>query len=170
MRSAVISVFLKMLSICCVFLVSCLLGCAVAPTIDRQPGAVAVWDLERLNSPEQSLADLGELLSAQVIATLGESPDFKVIERQRLLLVLEELNIGASDMASPSTCLRVGKMIGAKFMVFGSYFVMDGMMRLDLRMVEVESGRIVKAAERSVSGKDTRTWLNAAREAAQDLL
>jgi curli biogenesis system outer membrane secretion channel CsgG len=137
--------------------------------MDQKPGAVAVWDLENLNPADQTPTDLGELLSAQVIDTLGESGGFKVVERQRLLLVLEELNIGSSDIAAASTRLRVGKIVGAKFMVFGSYFVMDSMMRLDLRMVEVETGKIVKAAERTVSGKDLSTWLNTAREATRDL-
>ena len=82
---------------------------------------------------------------------------------------LQELNIGSSDIADASTRLRVGKIVGAKFMVFGSYFLMDDTMRVDLRMVEVETGKILKAAERTVSGNDLSTWLNAAREAARDL-
>jgi TolB-like protein len=153
-----------------VILLFCFLGCVAAPVVERRPGGVAVWDLERLNATEQAVADLGALLSAQVIDVLGDSEDFQVIERQRLLLVLEELNIGASDLASSKTRLRVGRIIGARFMVFGSYFVMEGTMRLDLRMVEVESGRIMRASERTVSGRNPSAWLNAAREAARDLL
>ncbi len=138
--------------------------------MDQKTGAVAVWDLENLNPAENTYAELGALLSTQVIETLGESAGFTVVERQRLLLVLEELNVGTSDIVSASTRLRIGRIVGAKFMVFGSYFVMDAMMRLDLRMVEVETGRIVKAAERTVSGRDLGVWLNAAREATRDLL
>jgi curli biogenesis system outer membrane secretion channel CsgG len=160
---------LKLIATCQIFLVFYFLGCSTAPAMDRKPGAVAVWDLENLSPVEPNPADLGELLSAQVIDTLGESGGFNVVERQRLLLVLEELNIGSSDIADASTRLRVGKIVGAKFMVFGSYFVMDSTMRLDLRMVEVETGKILKAAERTVSGNDLSTWLNAAREAAREL-
>ena len=162
-------VFLKLIASCQIFLACYFLGCTAAPAMDQKPGAVAVWDLENLSPIEPNPADLGELLSAQVIDTLGESGGFKVVERQRLLLVLEELNIGSSDIADASTRLRVGKIVGAKFMVFGSYFLMDDTMRLDLRMVEVETGKILKAAERTVSGNDLSTWLNAAREAARDL-
>ena len=160
---------LKLITTCHIVLTCYLLGCSVAPAMGQKPGAVAVWDLENLNPAEQTPADLGELLSSQVIDTLGESGGFQVVERQRLLLVLQELNIGSSDIADASTRLRVGKVLGAKLMVFGSYFVMDSTMRLDLRMVDVESGRIVKAAERTVSGNDLSTWINAAREAARDL-
>jgi len=162
-------VLLKLIASYHIFLACYFLGCSIAPAMDQKNGAVAVWDLENLNPVEYSPAELGELLSAQVIDTLGESAGFQVVERQRLLLVLEELHIGTSDLAAASTRLRVGKIVGAKFMVFGSYFVMGSMMRLDLRMVEVETGKIVKAAERTVSGKDLSTWLDAAREAARDL-
>jgi curli biogenesis system outer membrane secretion channel CsgG len=162
-------VLLKLIASCHIFLVCYFLGCSAAPAMDQKPGAVAVWDLENLSPVEQTPTDLGELLSAQVTDTLSESAGFTVVERQRLLLVLQELNIGSSDIADASTRLRVGKIVGAKFMVFGSYFVMGGVMRLDLRMVEVETGKIVKAAERTVSGNDLSTWLNTAREAARDL-
>ena len=67
------------------------------------------------------------------------------------------------------TRLRIGQICGARFMVFGGYFVHRQMMRLDLRLVEVETGRVVKATQKTTSAGNLNSWLKIAREAAQEL-
>jgi len=57
----------------------------------------------------------------------------------------------------------------AQLMVFGGYQVIEEQMRLDLRLVEVETGRIRKAAQKTVSSTDLPGWLNAAKETAAQL-
>ena len=145
-------------------------GCTLAPCMDRQTAAVAVWDLENLNPDEAIGTDMGELLAAKVIETLNESSTFQVVERQRLILALEELTRGSTSMVDESTRLKIGRIVGARFMVFGGYFVLGGMMRLDLRLVEVETGSVVKAAQKTTSAGDLNDWLKAVRQAAEELI
>jgi curli biogenesis system outer membrane secretion channel CsgG len=142
---------------------------SAAPCLDRQTATVAVWDLDNLNPAETTGPDMGELLAAEVIETLKESGAFEVVERERLILVLEELNLSSSSVADESSRLKVGRIVGARFMVFGSYFVLGDMMRLDLRMVEVETGHIVKAAQKASSAGDLAGWLRVVRQAAGEL-
>jgi curli biogenesis system outer membrane secretion channel CsgG len=54
-------------------------------------------------------------------------------------------------------------------MVFGGYQIIGEHMRLDLRLVEVETGKIIKAVQRMSSSSDLSEWLNSAREAAEEL-
>jgi curli biogenesis system outer membrane secretion channel CsgG len=138
--------------------------------MDRQTSAVAVWDLENLNPAETIGPDMGELLAAEVIETLNESGAFQVVERERLILVLEELSLGSSALVDEATRLKIGRIVGARFMVFGGYFVLGNMMRLDLRLVEVETGRVVKAAQKTASAGDLAGWLRIAGQAAGELL
>ncbi|MCP4626771.1 MAG: hypothetical protein GY850_25175 [bacterium] len=145
-------------------------GCTSAPCMARQTPAVAVWDLENLNPDEAIGPDMGELLAAKVIETLKESRAFQVVERERLILALEELNLGSSSLVDEATRLKIGRIMGARFMVFGGYFVLGNMMRLDLRLVEVETGRIVKAAQKTASAGDLAGWLRIARQAAGELI
>lgn len=145
-------------------------GCTTAACKDRQTPAVAVWDLENLNPEEAIGADLGELLAAKVIETLKTSGNMQVVERERLILALEELNLGSSGLADEATRLKIGRIIGARFMVFGGYFIIGGMMRLDLRLVEVETGRVLKAAQKVTAAGDIGGWLNAAEQAAAELI
>jgi curli biogenesis system outer membrane secretion channel CsgG len=147
-------------------------GCTPGPkpVMERQTSTVAVWDLENLNPNAAIGADMGELLAAEVIETFKESSTFQVVERQRLILALEELNLGSSALANEATRLRIGRIVGARFMVFGGYFVLGDMMRLDLRLVEVETGTIVKAAEKTTAAGDLNGWLKATRQAAEELI
>jgi TolB-like protein len=145
-------------------------GCTSAPCMDQQAPAVAVWDLANLNPDEAIGPDMGELLAAKVIETLKESGAFQVVERERLILALEELTLGNSSLVDESTRLKIGRIMGARFMVFGGYFVLGDMMRLDLRLVEVETGSIVKAAQKTTSAGDLNGWLRVAQQAAEELI
>ena len=145
-------------------------GCTSAACKDQRTPAVAVWDLENLNPDDAIGIDMGELLAAKVIETLKASGTLQVVERERLILALEELNLSSSKLADEVTRLRIGRIIGARFMVFGGYFIIGGMMRLDLRLVEVETGRILKAAQKVTAAGDVNGWLNAAGQAAEELI
>ncbi len=154
-----------------------LAGCA-APSAGpvsepaRPPGprSVAVWDMENM-SPDRPLAmDWGELLSSGVIQVFQESGDYAVVEREKLIRVLEELQLGSSALADDETRLKLGQLVGAQQMVFGGYLVVGDMMRLDLRLVEVETGAVVNAAHRTLSAADPVAGLNAAKGAARELI
>ena len=144
-------------------------GCTTAPCMSQQAPVVAVWDLVNLNPDEASGTEMGELLAAKVIETLNESGAFQVVERERLILALEELARGSASIVDESTRLEIGRIVGARFMVFGGYFVLGDMMRLDLRLVEVETGSIVKAAQKTTSAGDLNGWLRVAQQAAKEL-
>ncbi|MGC9323815.1 MAG: CsgG/HfaB family protein [Desulfomonilia bacterium] len=153
--------------------VACLImlysGCA---TVQEHPAAqtVAVWDLEDLSINPGAYPDMGQMLSSQVMETIRQGGSHEVVERQRLLLILEELNLGSSELADETTRLRIGKLAGAGKMVFGGYQVIGQSMRIDLRLVDVSTGRIIKASEKTTSSTDLRGWMNAAQQAARDLL
>ena len=132
-------------------------GCASAPHVENEVCTVAVWDLVNYSQPGTVASDLGELLAAKIIETLKDSGAYEVIERERLILVLEEQNLGTTAIVDESTRLKIGQIVGARCMVFGSYFVVADTMRLDLRLVEVETGNILKAAQKSAKKTAFRT-------------
>lgn len=142
---------------------------AAAPPAPLGPPAVAVWDLEDLGPAGSALPGLGEALAGRVIQVLDAEGGYQVIERERLVRILEELNLGSGELADEETRLRLGRIAGAQRMVFGSYLVIEGTARIDLRLVEVETGRVLAAAERSAAGHDIQEWLGAAGEAAAEL-
>jgi curli biogenesis system outer membrane secretion channel CsgG len=113
--------------------------------------------------------DLGDLLSSRIIETVQQE-GYTTIEREKLEIALRELNLGSSSLADSSTQLRIGRIAGASRMIFGAYQVVGNQMRLDLRVVEVETGRILKSSEKTAGGGDLSGWLKAAEAAAKELI
>lgn len=151
-------------------------SCATQPgtpppaVLPEKTPAIAVWDLENLSPDGSAQVDLGDLLSAKIMEAVRQHHQYALVERQQLQLVLRELDLGSSSLADPATQLRIGKIAGAGLMMFGAYQVVGNQMRLDLRMVEVETGRVLKASERTVGSADLAEWLAAAEAAANELL
>ena len=143
-------------------------GCATTGDEYAGPAAVAVWDLEDLSPGAGGRPDLGQLLSGEIIQALQQA-DVQVVERQKILAIMEELNLGSSSLADDETRLRVGRMIGAREMVFGGYMVVGNSMRIDVRRVDVETGRVMRTSKKTVDARDLAGWLAGAREAAQGL-
>lgn len=139
------------------------------PIEEKKIPTIAVWDMENLSQAESAAFDLGELLSGKVIEALVDSGRWNVVEREELIVALEELNLSSTSMVTDSTRLKIGKIVGAQYMVFGNYMQMMQMMQLNLRLIDVETGLIKKTAQRSTFDEDIGTWLELAKEAANDL-
>ena len=163
-------VFEKTTHFIIIVFVICLAGCATGPSQRNHAVSVAVWDLENLSFDKGNQPDLGQMLSDEIIKTLQQHDGLQMVERQRLLLVLEELNLGSSELADENTRLKVGRMVGAQQMVFGGYQVVGESMRLDLRLVDVSSGKILTAAQKTTGAGDLAGWLRAAAEAAAEIV
>jgi len=147
-----------------------LIGCASRPSVGERGNSIAVWDLDDLSLPKGARPHLGEILSSQIIEVLKGRGDYVVVERQRLLLVLEELRLGTTELIDETTRLKLGKMLGARRMVFGGYQIIGGQMRLDLRVVEVETGKVTKAIHKITPAADLSGWMEGAKKAAEELL
>ena len=143
-------------------------SCASKPELKDGGLTVAVWDLDDLTPASTVRPHLGEIFSGQIIETLKKKGDYTVVERERLILALEELRLGTTKVVDETTRLKLGRMIGARFMVFGGYQIIGNQMRIDLRMVEVETGKIRKAVQKTTSGTDLSHWMDAARKAAEE--
>lgn len=157
--------------IVCLFLsVICLhTSCQTIPDQKTYLNSVAVWDLEDYSRTEILYHNLGELLSTKIIDVFNVSGNWTMVERERLNLALEELNIGTGALASDETRLKVGRLMGVRYMVFGSMMTYGDTMQLNLRMVDVETGRIIKTAEKTTDANDIAAWLEVAGAAANDL-
>src|SRR6185369_13491230 len=57
--------------------------------------------------------------------------------------VVAELKLGRSTLVDASTAAKVGKVVGASHLLTGSVTVAGGKMRLDARLVEVATGRVL---------------------------
>ena len=147
-RAPVVSIFRNFASVLVVFLVvASLSGCAGAP-VERSAPAVAVWDPEDVSPGAGGEQGIGEVLALRIIET-ARARGLSVVERQKLHLAVEELRLGSSALADESTRLRLGKITGARQMVFGGYLTVGNRVRMDLRLVDVETGKVLRTASQT---------------------
>jgi len=160
--------FKTILEFFCIFiLVSCV---SHQYQLKIQHGPLAVWDIENLSPTGEMQTNLGEFLSSGIIQFLSDERGMDIIERQRLVQLLEELNIGSSEIVSQDTKLRLGRLAGARLMIFGGYQRIGSKIRFDLRLVDVETGTVVNTATRTIASQSPDQWLRVVKQLASELV
>jgi TolB-like protein len=149
------------------FLAGALSGCAGDPVIPSAP-AVAVWDPEDVSPGAAGEQGIGEVLALRIVEA-ARARGVSVVERQKLLLAVEELRLGSSALADESTRLRLGRITGARQMVFGGYIAVGNRVRMDLRLVDVETGKVLRTASRTGPAGGIGALLDLCGQAASDL-
>jgi TolB-like protein len=136
---------------------------------DTRPG-IAVVPITNAGSYGQSKEDFEALergLAGMLISELSVNPAARVVERDQLQRLLDEQNLGASGRLDEETAARLGKLVGARYVVKGTFVDFYGDFRLDLHMVNTETGEIVK----TVSERKRRDHLfDIIKAAAQRLM
>lgn len=115
-----------------------------------RPKAVAVVDFENVTK-DKSLDWLGTGIAETLVTDLGNVPGVELVERSRLQSVLKELKFGHSEYVDFSTAKKLGKIVGADYMVVGGYQKLQDDLRLTARLVEVGTGKILLPSQ--VDGK-----------------
>ena len=119
----------------------------VAQGQDTRPG-IGVWILENGGSYGQDAEDFEALrvgLQQILMTELARNPAMRVVERSQLNALIAEQDLGAAGRVDPETAARVGRIVGAKFMVLGGFVDWFGDFRLDARIVDCETTEIIVA-------------------------
>lgn len=80
--------------------------------------SVAVTAFSNIGS--ETLGPLGKGLATMLITDLSTVPDLKVVERIKLQVLLQEMNLGTSGIVDPETVPKVGKLLKSKHVATGS--------------------------------------------------
>ena len=115
---------------------------APAPKCNK-PSIAALPFVNSLNDPKWSQFDLG--IADGFADAFARDGRFCVVERSQLDKALKELDLNQSQTVDPSTAQRIGLLIGARYLVVGSFQVFEGQMRVNARILRVETGAIVAA-------------------------
>jgi len=138
-------------------------GYASAADINPKTLAILPFENNSVTDPER-FQPLTKGLSAMLITDLNNSQDIlKVIEREKIQALLKEIALSQSGSVDQATAIRAGKMLGAQSIAFGSFMVMGQMVRIDTRIIKVETGELIMAE--STTG-DTQGFLNLEKELA----
>ena len=113
---------------------------------DTRPG-IAVLPFNNGGSYGQAKEDFDALergIAGMMISELATNPAARVVERQEIQRLLDEQNLGAQGRADAQTAAKIGKLVGARYMVMGTFVDFYNDFRVDVRLINVETGEVVK--------------------------
>jgi TolB-like protein len=96
-------------------------------------------------SDNAELSRLRKGLADMLISDLSKIKMLNVIERARLEEILKEQKLNNSKEFDASTASKVGKLLGVQYILTGAFFDIMGSMRMDARIIDVETGKIIKS-------------------------
>lgn len=91
------------------------------------------------------------VLMAQLADHLNSSGRVKVVERILIERLLEELNLGSSELADPETALKLGKILAARLIGTGSIFYMPNSTLLSMRLIDTETSAIAQVTTKELA-------------------
>ncbi len=130
-------------------LVSALALAAVAAPLgaqDTRPG-IAVLPFEdggSFGQDKENFQALRQGIPAMLISELSRNPAARLVDRAETQRLLAEQDLGEKGRVDAATAAKIGKLVGAKYMIMGSFIDFYGKFRIDARIVNVETGEIIK--------------------------
>jgi TolB-like protein len=110
-----------------------------------KPRVVAVAPFEDATG-EADLKTLGEALADLLAGSLGTN-GVTVVERTLLGAVLAEQGLPARGPAPGETTVKFGRLLGADLILAGSFSRTDKGIRLNMQILEVRSGTVLRSVE-----------------------
>lgn len=110
---------------------------------------IAVLAFENGGSYGQDKEDFTALergIPGMLISELSRHPDARLVGRGETQRLLDEQDLAAGGRIDAATAARIGKTLGARYMVFGTFIDVYGEFRVDARIVDVESSEILHVA------------------------
>jgi len=138
------------------------LGLPLPEKLPTQIKTIAIIDFDN-NAIDDAAryTNLGKALAKIIITDFKVIGDLRVVEREQLQFLLNELKVQSSTVDGQpvfdkSTTAQLGKMLGAQSFVFGSFTRLGKVFRIDARLVVTETGEIFKTE--AVEGKPDKAF------------
>lgn len=105
------------------------------------------------------------VLTSQLGEQLNQSGRVQVVERVLMDRLLEELNLGSSELADPATALQLGRILAAKIVATGALLHLPDQTLLTLRLIDTETTAIPKVLTKKLAPgalniEDEIEWIN----------
>ncbi len=128
-----------MIKSCLLVLALLVSGPGTAETI-----AISYFDNTTGNSKYNALS---KGIADMLITDLSKIRGIAIVEREKLEKLLQEIKLGQSKYFDPATAQKLGKGLGAQFILTGSFYILENTLRIDARLIQVENGTIILAEQ-----------------------
>ena len=116
---------------------------------DTRPG-IAVLPFTNGGSFGPDRDDLAPLevgIQQMLLTEFAQNQGMRIVERSRLREILDEQGLVTSGQVDPGTAARIGRLVGARYVITGAFMDLYGTFRLDGRIVDVETSEVIATQE-----------------------
>lgn len=131
---------------------------------DRKTLAVLYFDN---NTGDRDYDALGRGIAAMMITDLSAVDEVQLVEREHLDELLQEMERQRTKYFDSTTAVEVGRLAGSQYVVAGSLAALKPAIRMDTRVIRVETGQIVKTGQ--ATGKEDK-FFDLQEELARELV
>lgn len=117
--------------------------------------AILYFDNNSIGKDRADYDGIGKGMADLLITDMSQNPNIKVVERERIQALLTEQQLTRSGSIDPATAVRLGKIIGAQYMIYGG-FMSDGRgnYTMTARAFSVETSEILNPVRLNSKGDD----------------
>ena len=144
---------------------------ALAGPLSAQGPGIALLPFENSGSYGQDkevfqALELG--IPATLESVLGRHPGVRVADRGQVRQAMSRQNAGPAQRLDAATAAAIAKAVGARYAVTGSFADFYGKFRINARVVNTETGEIVKVVSNDDPALQDRAQLSAIIQAVGD--
>ena len=128
---------------------------AIVAAQARPVVAVLYFDNNSIGKDRADYDGIGKGMADMLITDMAQNANITVVERERVQALLTEQNLTRQGSIDPQTAIRLGKIIGAQYMITGG-FMSDGRgsFVLTARAISVETSQILNPVRLTTKGDD----------------
>ena len=116
--------------------------------------AVLSFDNNSIGKDRADYDGLGKGIADLLITDMASNPKVRLVDRDRIQTVLQEQNLVKSGAIDPQSAVRVGKILGAQYVILGGFMNANGQMVLTGRTIDVETTEIANPQKVQAKGDD----------------
>ncbi len=115
-----------------------------------QKKTIAVLDLQGKGIDESGLSALTNIVMGEIL----KFNDYELLERSNMEAILKEQGFQQAAGCTDEHCaVEMGQLLGVQYMIFGKVEKLGNLYVASLKLVDVETGKIVKITNREFEGK-----------------
>jgi hypothetical protein len=126
---------------------------------------IAVIDLD----PTGISNNEAQFLSDRLRTELFETGKFQVVEREKMNTILEEQGFQQTGCTTVECAIEIGQLLNVTVMVAGSIGKIEEIYSLSIRMIDVQTGALMRTATRDYEGKLSEVLTDVIPEISEEL-
>jgi len=114
----------------------------IYPLLSQEKMSIAVLEMDAVGLSKQE----AQVLTNRLRTELFKTDKFSVLERDKMDEILDEQGFQLSGCTTNECAVEAGKLVGVLQMVAGNVAKLGELYTIDIRLIDVESGKVLRTA------------------------